>query len=227
MHAAALAERARDRPHRLPARQRRPLGARTDRRRTAAATPPARCCSPGDEIRRGANRLGGRGPERAAARGDGASRARGRLRAALPRPGVRAPGAGPAEPDPERAGRGLRRGSTRRATAIAIPRARLELVTIRVAAVEPGPEPRPRAAGDGELAEASAGRASTASWLETARPAGRAGRRVRAPRARASSSCPRRRWSSRPAGRVRGRGGHDHARARRSDGRGSTRSPCR
>ncbi len=73
--------------------------------------------------------------------------------------------------------------STRRATATAIPRPRVELVNLRVAAVEPGPEPAPRAASRrGDELERSTRRA----WFERRVGRGRgAARRARRRAARA------------------------------------------
>ena len=127
---------------------------------------------------------------------------RGRLRAALPRPVVRAAGAGPARPDPERAGRGVRR---RARTPLRLPRPRRrgrarQHPTWRCRAAVRGRGRAAAAAGaperssrrvrfDGEWIEAEILRGEPPAGLEAAGPA--------------SSSCPRRPWCSRRAGAPR------------------------
>src|SRR5262249_24339326 len=125
---------------------------------------------------RRANRGRGRLSERAPAEGHEGRPARGRIRDALQRPGVRAPdrrgprtrtrsagpGRGPRAPGPGRPtgapgagpggqGRGGPRG----------------LGPSGVAAVEPGPEPQPLAAAEGEVAEEERDAHFAGDWVRT------------------------------------------------------------
>ena len=164
MHAAAIAAELGIDADPLPARQRRPLGARPLRLRAPPRHRPHGDARAASELtaERIAAEVGG--AARAARRRARGRRARGRLRAALPRPGVRAPGPGPPSARPRRAGRALRAPSTSAATATATPTARSCSSRSGSPLVAPGPEPRPRGGRRRRRrARARAGRASAAS----------------------------------------------------------------
>ena len=114
---------ARDRADPLPTRQRRPLGART-----GGVRAPPRHRPHGDARRpradRGTGRGRGRSAARAARRRPRASQERGRLRAALPRPGVRVAGGRGPEPRAGRRWPSCSPPSTSDATGTATPRPR-------------------------------------------------------------------------------------------------------
>ena len=169
--------RARDRADPLPARRRRPLGARPLRLRA-----PPRHRPHGDAERRRAERRADRRRGRRADReplgaGLERGRARGRLRAALRGQAFELPVPGPARARPGRAGRALRAAHEER-YGHRDPEGEVVLVDIRLALVVPGPAAAP-----------------------ARRPAGRA--RARAPRRSASTASGSRRRScaaSPPAG---------------------------
>ena len=142
--------RARHRAHPLPARRRRALGARPLR-----LGPPPRHRPHGDAQRRRAERRAdrrrGRRADRAARRRPRGRRARGGLRDALRRPGLRAAGAR-ARPTPTRpTSPSASSAPTRSATATATPTARSCSSTSAWRWSSPGPRPRPAAAAAGDL----------------------------------------------------------------------------
>ena len=122
------------------------------------------------------------------------ARDRGRLRAALPRPVLRAAGPRPARAGPGEPARGLR-GRARGALRLPRPRGGLELVNVRVAAVVPGPRARPASRRRASELERSTREAASTARGSRPRCCAASPPKAPRPRARASSSCPRRRWS--------------------------------
>ena len=226
--AARRHRRARRRPARLRAdalRRRRPdargraRGGARDRRASSArgpaassrrsacsppsagATPRARCCCAATSSPPSASpRRSARSASRCADGLEDAD-ARGHLRAALPRPVVRAPGRRRRPPGPRAARRGLRAPSTSAATATATPRAEVELVNVRLALRRARPGAARRgAAGEGGLTAGERRARFAGEWLEAEVLRGEPPAGLPRPRARACSSCPRRPWCCRPAG---------------------------
>ena len=144
MHAAAIAAELGIERDPLPARRRRPLGARPLRLR-----PPPRHHPHGDARRRGltAERIAAEVDELVAAAGDGLDgrEAGGRLRDALRRPGLRAARRRAiAAPDPADLAERFERAHEER-YGHRDPEGEVVLVHIRLAMVAPGPEPAPAA----------------------------------------------------------------------------------